>query len=62
MDAADRKANQVRDVLYAAGVRANDHVHLDAFPSADRETVLVSVHRHHYDCESCRSKSSRAGR
>ena len=57
MDAADRKANAIKDLLYAEGVRANEHVHLDTYPSADRQTVTVSVHRHHYDCEGCRSKS-----
>lgn len=57
MDAADRKANAVKDLLYTEGVRSNEHVHLDVYPSADRQTVMVSVHRHHYDCTGCRSKT-----
>lgn len=57
MDAADLKANKVKDLLYSEGVRSNEHAHLDAYPSADRRTVMVSVHRHHYDCEGCRSKT-----
>lgn len=57
MDAADRKANAVKDLLYGEGVRTNEYVHLDVYPSADRATVMVAVHRHHYDCEGCRSKT-----
>jgi hypothetical protein len=57
MDAADRKANTVKDLLYSEGIRNNEYVHLDVYPSADREKVMVTVHRHHYDCEGCRSKT-----
>lgn len=57
MDAADRKVNAVKDLLYTEGVRSNEYVHLDVYPSADRLTVTTSVHRHHYDCEGCRSKT-----
>lgn len=57
MDAADRKANAVKDFLYTQGVRTNEHTSLEVYPSADRQRVHLSVHRHHYDCEGCRSKS-----
>jgi len=57
MDTADRKANAVKDLLYTEGVRSNDYAHLDVYPSADRKTVMVTVHRHHYDCGGCRSKT-----
>lgn len=57
MDAADRKTNEVRDLLYARGVRSNEHVHLTVYPAASREALLISIHPNHYDCEGCRSKS-----
>jgi hypothetical protein len=57
VDAADRKTNVIKDLLYSEGVRSNEHVHLDAYPSADRKTVMISVNRNFYDCEGCRSKT-----
>src|SRR4249920_3075605 len=57
MDAADRKANEVRDLLYVQGVRTNEHVHLTVYPIVNREVVMVSIGPNHYDCEDCRSKS-----
>lgn len=57
MDAADRKADAIMDLLYTKGVRTTEHVGLSAYPTAARQEVMISVHRHHYDCEGCRSKS-----
>jgi hypothetical protein len=57
MDAADHKANAVKDLLYTQGVRTNEYTHLEVYPAGDRKTVTVSVYRNHYDCESCRSKT-----
>lgn len=57
MDAADRKANAIKDFLYTQGIRTNGHASLGVYPSGDRQMVLISVHRHHYACEDCRSRT-----
>jgi len=56
MDQASKKTDEIKDVLYVAQVRTDEHVHIDAYPSTERDLVLVSVFPNHWRCADCRSK------
>lgn len=56
MDLIEKKTGDVRDSLYIAGVRSDENVHLDVYPSAKGDEIVISVHPNHWRCDGCRSK------
>lgn len=54
---AVRRANEVKDALYAAGVHSNEDVYLSIHPSYEETSVIVAIYPNHYTCEGCRSRT-----
>lgn len=56
MDLIEKKTGEVSDCLYVAGVRSDERLHLDVYPSAKGDEIVISVHPNHWRCDDCRSK------